>query len=89
MSDTEICSRCSAANVRAATPGTPSMPLPSTVMSACPGALESAFTGTSSAVSRSETSVPGALGSPKGRTKSGTLRPMIGISARGCSTLAP
>ena len=45
MSDTLIDSSNRAANVRAAMPGTPSMPLPWTVMRACPGMAESAFTG--------------------------------------------
>src|SRR5438445_6563894 len=45
MSDTEIPSWCTAAKVRAAMPGTPSMPLPVTVSSACFGMAESAFTG--------------------------------------------
>ena len=36
MSETEICRACSAAKVRAAMPGTPSMPLPVTVTSAWP-----------------------------------------------------
>src|SRR5206468_3373540 len=42
MSDTEIPSWCTAAKVRAAMPGTPSMPLPVTVSSACFGMAESA-----------------------------------------------
>ena len=45
MSETEIPSRWSAAKVRAAMPGTPSMPLPVTVTSAWPEIAESAFTG--------------------------------------------
>jgi len=45
MSETEIPSWCTAANVRAAIPGTPSIPLPVTVRSACLGMAESAFTG--------------------------------------------
>ena len=63
------------------------MPLPSTVTSACPDAADSALTGTSRPVSRSETSVPGAAGSANGRTNSGTFRPMMGISARGMQHL--
>ncbi len=45
MSDTEIPSRWSAAKVRAAMPGTPSMPLPVTVRSAWPEIADSALTG--------------------------------------------
>ena len=45
MSDTEMPSRWSAANVRAAMPGTPSMPLPVTVRSAWPEIAERALTG--------------------------------------------
>ena len=45
MSETEIPSWCTAAKARAAIPGTPSMPLPVTVRSACLGIAESAFTG--------------------------------------------
>ena len=45
LSDTEIRSRWSAANVRAAMPGTPSMPLPVTVTRAWPRMAERAFTG--------------------------------------------
>ena len=52
ISDTLIPSRCSASNVRAAMPGTPSMPLPPTVISACPPAAESALTGYWSSVRR-------------------------------------
>ena len=89
MSETEICRACSAAKVRAAMPGTPSMPLPVTVISAWPAAAVSAFTGLRPAPTRSETSVPGASGSAKGRTKTGIRRPATGISARGWSTLAP
>jgi hypothetical protein len=89
MSETEICRACSAAKVRAAMPGTPSMPLPVTVISACPPAAVSAFTGFRPAPTRSETSVPGASASANGRTKTGIRRPATGISARGWSTLAP
>ena len=45
MSETEIPLRWTAAKVRAAMPGTPSIPFPSTVSSACPVTAESAFTG--------------------------------------------
>ena len=89
MSETEICRACSAAKVRAAMPGTPSMPLPVTVTSAWPMAAVSALTGNRAGATRSETSVPGDAGSPKGRTKIGIRRPASGMSARGCSTLAP
>ena len=43
-------------------PGTPSMPLPPTVISACPAAADSALTGYLSSVRRAEISVPGAVG---------------------------
>ena len=45
MSETLIPWRCSASKVRAAIPGTPSMPFPATVSSACPPTAESALTG--------------------------------------------
>ena len=62
ISDTLIPSWCSASNVRAAMPGTPSMPLPATVISACPAAADSALTGYLSSVRRAEISVPAAVG---------------------------
>ena len=43
--DTEKPSACTAVKVRAATPGTPTMPLPVTVTSAWPVIVASAFTG--------------------------------------------
>ncbi len=89
MSDTEIRRAWSEAKVRAAMPGTPSIPLPVTVTSACPPAAVSALTGKRAGATRSETSVPGASGSPKGRTCSGMRRPATGMSVRGCSTFAP
>ena len=70
-------------------PGTPSMPLPPTVISACPPAADSALTGYLSSVRRAEISVPAASGSANGRTNTGIGRPDTGISARGCSTFAP
>ena len=87
--ETEIRRACSAAKVRAAMPGTPSMPLPVTVSSAWPPAAVSALTGFRPAPTRSETSVPAESGSAKGRTYTGMRRPATGMSARGCSTLAP
>ena len=75
--------------MRAAIPGTPSIPLPVTVSSAWPPAAVSAFTGLRPAPTRSDTSVPGESGSANGRTKTGIRRPATGISARGCSTFAP
>jgi hypothetical protein len=89
INDTLIPSRCSASNVRAAIPGTPSMPLPPTVISAWPAAADSALTGYLSSVRRAEISVPGASGWANGRTNTGSGRPATGISARGCSTFAP
>ncbi len=89
MSETLIPWRCRASKVRAAMPGTPSMPLPATVTSACPEAAESAFTGYLSRVRRLEISVPAAVGSANGRTNTGMGRPETGMSARGCRTLAP
>ena len=68
MSETEMPRPCSAANVRAAMPGTPSMPLPVTVISAWPPAAVSAFTGMRPGATCSETSVPGDSGSSNGRT---------------------
>ena len=68
MSETEICRSCSAWKVRAAMPGTPSMPLPVTVTSAWPPAAVSALTGNRAGATCSETSVPGESGSPNGRT---------------------
>ena len=54
MSETEIWRSCSAWNVRAAMPGTPSIPLPVTVTSACPPAAVSAFTGNRAGATCSE-----------------------------------
>ena len=45
ISETLMDSSNSAAKVRAAMPGTPSIPLPETVSRACPGIADSAFTG--------------------------------------------
>ncbi len=45
MSETDTPSRCRAVNVRPAMPGTPSMPLPVTVTSACAVTADSALTG--------------------------------------------
>ena len=89
MSETEMRARCMAAKVRAAIPGTPSIPLPVTVTSANPVMPEMAFTGYSRSVRRRETSVPIAAGSAKGRIRRGMLRSASGIRARGCRTLAP
>ncbi len=89
MSDTEIPSWCTAAKVRAAMPGTPSMPLPVTVSSACFGIAESALTGYCSSVRRREISVPSDAGSANGRIRIATFCLITGPSARGCSTLAP
>ena len=88
MRETEMFSRWRASNVRAAIPGTPSIPLPVTVTSAWPEIAESALTGYRPSVRRPEISVPGWSGRAKGRTKIGTRRP-TGIRARGCSTFAP
>jgi hypothetical protein len=68
MSDTDIPCSESVANVRAATPGTPMRPRPSTVTSAWAEMAESAFTGYSSSVWRDDISVPAWAGSPNGRT---------------------
>ncbi len=93
MSDTLVPCLKSASKVRAAMPGTPSIPLPVTVSSACPPAAESALTGYLSSVRRAEISVPAALGSANGLTKTGMARaaasPASGMSARGCRTFAP
>jgi len=89
ISETDICRSCSAWKVRAAMPGTPSIPLPVTVTSACPPAAVSALTGNRAGATRSDTSVPGESGSANGRTYTGMRRPATGIRARGCSTLAP
>ena len=45
MSDTEMPSRCSVPKVRAAMPGTPSIPFPATVIIAWSADIDSAFTG--------------------------------------------
>jgi len=45
MSDTLIPWWCSVSKVRPAMPGTPSMPFPATVISACPPTADSALTG--------------------------------------------
>ena len=45
MSDTEMPLRCMAPKVRAAMPGTPSIPLPATVTSACSLTADTALTG--------------------------------------------
>jgi len=70
-------------------PGTPSIPLPDTVTSACAVTADSAFTGYFVSVRRAEISVPAADGSPNGRMNSGVDRLTSGVSARGCSTFAP
>ncbi|OLB13878.1 MAG: hypothetical protein AUH07_05585 [Gemmatimonadetes bacterium 13_2_20CM_70_9] len=75
--------------MRAAMPGTPSIPLPVTVRSAWCGMAESALTGYWSSVRRREISVPSEPGSANGRMRMATLRLITGTSARGCSTLAP
>jgi len=67
--------------VRAAIPGTPSIPLPVTVIRACPPAAVKALTGTRPGATRSDTSVPGESGSAKGRTCTEILRPATGVSA--------
>jgi hypothetical protein len=89
MSDTEIPARCIAPKVRAAMPGTPSMPLPVTVTSAWPGIADSAFTGYPLKVRRREISVPSRAGSANGRTRTAMARRLTGIRARGCRTFAP
>ena len=89
ISETEIPSWCTAAKVRAAMPGTPSIPLPVTVSSAWPGMAESALTGYCSRVRRREISVPSEPGSANGRTRIATFCLRTGTSARGCNTLAP
>ena len=68
MRETEIWRSCRAWKVRAAIPGTPSMPLPVTVTRAWPPAAVSALTGKRAGDTRSDTSVPPALGSANGRT---------------------
>ena len=90
MSETEICRPCSASKVRAAIPGTPSMPLPVTVTSACPPAAVSALTGKRAGRHPLGDLGPGrvGIGERAGRS-TGMRRPATGISARGCSTLAP
>ena len=88
MSDTEMPCLWRAPNVRAAMPGTPSIPLPATVTRAWFAIAESAFTGYRSSVRRPEISVPARSGNWNGRTNTGT-RPPTGMSARGCSTFAP
>jgi len=52
----------SAPNARAATPGTPAMPLPSRDRRAWPGMALMALTGCDPGVKRPSTSVPGASG---------------------------
>jgi len=89
MSDTDTPARSSAENVRPAMPGTPSMPLPDTVTSACSVTADNALTGYFVSVRRPEISVPVAEGSENGRMKSGVDRLTSGVSARGWSTLAP
>ena len=80
---------CTAAKVRAAMPGMPSMPLPVTVTSACPLTADRAFTGWARSVRRREISVPRAPGSANGRMRMARLRPPTGMRARGWSTFAP
>jgi hypothetical protein len=70
-------------------PGTPTMPRPATVITACAGSTASDFTGYAFSDCRDETSVPGAAGSMNERTRTVMRVPAIGINARGCSTLAP
>jgi hypothetical protein len=88
MSETEIPSRCRASKVRAAIPGTPSIPLPVTVTSACDEIADKAFTGYRARVRRPEISVPVSPGRSKGRTKIATRR-ATGIRARGWRTFEP
>ncbi len=87
--ETDRRSASTAANVRAAMPCTPTMPLPATVTTACFGSTATAFTGYDVDTWRPATIVPGRVGSRKDRTSSTTFVPEIGMSARGCSTLAP
>ena len=87
--ETERPSAWTAENVRAAMPGTPIIPFPATVTSDCPLTVARALTGYSSSVRRADTSVPGRSGSRKERTRSVIRLPSRGMSARGCSTLAP
>src|SRR5207245_11448947 len=67
MRETDMPSWCTAAKVRAAMPGTPSIPLPVTVRSAWWGMAERAVTGYWSSVRRREISVPREPGSANGR----------------------
>ncbi len=88
-SDTGKPARCSVSKVRAATPGTPSIPLPVTVISACAPMPDTARTGDGVRRRCCDTSVPCDAGLANGRTYTGIGRRLSGMSARGCSTLAP
>ena len=89
MVDTDRPAACTAAKVRAAMPGTPIIPLPATVTSAWPRMVASALTGYRASPRRAVTDVPGCSGSRNDRTRSVVRVPSSGMSARGCSTLAP
>ena len=80
---------CEAApKVRAATPGTPIIPFPCTVTSACFWIAESARTGEPPAGLPGTIVVPGDSGLAKGRMR--RIVPCCsGTSVRGCSTFAP
>ena len=86
--ETETPVDASAPNVRAATPGTPIIPLPCTVTSACLRMAERARTGEPPAGRPGTIVVPADSGFANGR-----MRRMVpcwrGTSVRGCSTLAP
>ena len=88
ISETDMPPLASAPNVRAAMPGTPSIPLPATVTSACEVIAESARTGEPATDRPWAISVPSASGSANGRMRS-VVPSVNGISARGCRTFAP
>ena len=89
MVETDSRSASTAVNVRAAMPCTPTMPLPATVTTAWAGRRASALTGKPGSTCLAVTSVPGTSGWMNDRTCNAMRVPAMGISARGCRTLAP
>ena len=90
MSETEIRRAAARANVRAAMPGTPSMPFPVTVISACRLTRRAPSPGIAPRDALAIPRCPARPGRAKGRTKKRrSARRASGMRARGCSTLAP
>src|SRR5262249_30312812 len=78
---TLIFSSARARNTRAAIPGTPDMPLPSTETRHCPRIAVTALTGCEPGVNRLSTTVPSRSGAKELRERTGIARPAAGIIA--------